>query len=77
MYVKDKINPNIIPYLDEISDKLFSNQATVMIGAGFSKNAIPSGYSEKTFLDWKELGNEFYKKLNGCYPSESEKNVHA
>lgn len=73
MYVKDKINPNIIPYLDEISDKLFSNQATVMIGAGFSKNAIPSGYSEKTFLDWKELGNEFYKKLNGCYPSESEK----
>lgn len=72
MSVKDKINSNIIPYLDEIANRLFANQAAIMVGAGFSKNAIPSGFSEKRFLDWNELGNEFYKKLNGCYPTKTE-----
>ena len=52
-------------YLDEISERLFTNHAAVMVGAGFSKNAIPNSAICKKFSDWNELGNVFYEKLYG------------
>ena len=55
-------------FLDEIANRLFTNHAAVMVGAGFSKNAISNGTSCKKFPDWNELGNLFYDKL---YEKES------
>jgi hypothetical protein len=62
---KYNINLDIKPYLDDIADKLWSqpSHATIMVGAGFSKNA--SG----DFPDWNELGDVFYKKIYGEVPT--------
>lgn len=51
--------------LDEIANRLFTNHAAIMIGAGFSKNAISVNPACKKFPDWNELGNIFYDKLYG------------
>ena len=58
------------PYLDEIADRLWSNNAAVMVGAGFSRNAKPVGSTSTSFPDWRELGDKFYKKLHGRPPGE-------
>lgn len=60
------------PYLDEISDRLWSNNAAVMVGAGFSRNAEPMGSSSASFPSWQELGDGFFRKLHGHSPSEDE-----
>ena len=39
----------IKPYLDEIADRLWSHNAAVMVGAGFSRNAKPAGSSSASF----------------------------
>jgi hypothetical protein len=51
-------------YISELADRLFENQATVMIGSGFSKNADSIG-SKPELPSWVDLGEPFYKKLNG------------
>lgn len=53
------ISSDIKPYLDDIADKLWSqpSHATIMVGAGFSKNA------SSDFPDWNDLGDVFYEKL--------------
>ena len=53
----------IKPYLDEIAGRLWSNNAAVMVGAGFSRNANPVGPKSASFPDWQDLGDIFYKKL--------------
>lgn len=63
---------NITAVLDEIAERLWSGHASVMIGAGFSKNAIQNGPNCKPFLSWAELANIFYHKLHGKMPSEKE-----
>ena len=60
-------------YLEEIADRLFTNHAAIMIGAGFSKNAVSSGQQNKTFPDWNELGDAFYGKLYGTDSVAPEK----
>ena len=57
------------PYLNHIADRLWSNNATVMVGAGFSRNAKPIGSTSASFPDWRELGDIFYEKLHGRSPS--------
>lgn len=57
-------------YLNEIADRLSQGRATVMVGAGFSKNAIKIKNTDKQFLSWNELGDLFYEKLNGKKPDE-------
>lgn len=52
-------------FLDTIADRLFTNHAAIMIGAGFSKNAISNNSTSKKFPDWNELGNIFYTELYG------------
>lgn len=65
-------NKDIEVYLEEIAEKLYSGHATLMIGAGFSKNAKPNSPNCKKFSTWDELGCEFYKKVYGKEPSENE-----
>ncbi len=57
-----EISDDIKIYLDEIAERLWSNHAAVMVGAGFSKNSNPA------FLDWNQLGDIFYKKIYGHPP---------
>jgi len=66
MESKYNISSDVIPYLDEIADKLWSqpSHATIMVGAGFSKNASAS------FPDWNALGDVFYKKLYSKEPEQ-------
>lgn len=52
-------------YLEEISEHLRKGRAVVMVGAGFSKNAVKTVATDKRFLDWNELANIFYKKIYG------------
>ena len=58
------------PYLDEIADRLWSGNAAVMVGAGFSRNVKPVGAELKTFPDWHELGDMFFQKLHGHPPND-------
>ncbi len=60
------------PYLDTIADRLVSGHATVMSGAGFSKNAASHG-SRLAFPDWSQLGDRFYQSLHGHPPGPQEK----
>lgn len=63
--MQDKIPDNIKPYLQQIAERLHSDHAAVMIGSGFSKNAVRKVNSSTSLPDWKELGNIFYEKSRG------------
>ncbi|MDA3910479.1 MAG: SIR2 family protein [Bacteroidales bacterium] len=54
--IKDKLN--------YIADKLWSNHAALMVGAGFSKNA-----NEK-FADWDGLSDKMYQDIYGKNPAK-------
>ncbi|MEA5428679.1 SIR2 family protein [Arcicella lustrica] len=70
---KETIPKSVLPYLEEIAHRLYANHAVVMIGAGFSKNAEPNEATHKRFPNWNELGDIFYKKLNGEDNSQNKK----
>lgn len=57
-------------HLNEIAKRLSQGKATVMVGAGFSKNAVKIKNTDKKFLSWNELGDLFYEKLNDQKPNE-------
>lgn len=61
----EKIPNSIQPYLDEIAQCLWSKNASIMIGAGFSMNAKPMFENAKRFPNWQDLGNVFYEKVRG------------
>ena len=67
------INDEIKPYLDEISERLWSGHATVMVGAGFSKNAAPVVGVTNKFPNWDELGEIFFEKVYGKKLSRQDK----
>jgi len=72
-----KENEIVIPqdiriYLSEIAERLWSNHAAVMVGAGFSRNAKKNDPTKKDFPDWDQLGNIFYEKLCGRSPNPKE-----
>ena len=67
------ITPELMQYLKEIASKMKNNRASVMVGAGFSKNADAIVQTDKTFLDWNALGNVFFKKVNGHDPTGDNK----
>ena len=67
----DDARKRVMPYLDDIADRLWSNSAAVMVGAGFSRNAKPVGSTSKSFPKWQELGDTFYRKLHGRSPSDA------
>jgi len=60
-----KIPATIKPYIEEIAQCLWSKNASIMIGAGFSMNAQPHFDNVKKFPNWQELGNVFFRKVRG------------
>ena len=62
------VDDHIKPYLDEISERLLSGHAALMVGSGFSKNAIPKSGATKKFPNWNELGDIFHEKSTGYKP---------
>ncbi len=71
--MNQEIPNDILPHLKEIASRLWSNHASIMIGAGFSKNAIKEKSTTKPFLSWNELGDCFYKKIHGTSPTHEDK----
>ncbi|MDL5246380.1 SIR2 family protein [Leptospira weilii] len=69
-----KVSDDIKPYLNEIAERLWSipGHAAVMIGSGFSKNAKSSKSGNRSFPDWLQLGDIFYKKIHGEYPNNQK-----
>lgn len=65
-----EIPNNIQLYLNEIAEKLSQGRAAVMIGAGFSKNAVQIQSTDKRFLNWNELGDLFYEKIHRKKPDD-------
>jgi len=63
---------NIDTYLTEIAERLWSGHASVMIGAGFSRNAAKNENTSKKFLSWNDLGDIFYEKLHGKKPLDEK-----
>lgn len=66
----DQLNPSISSLLNLIRSYLQANQASVMVGAGFSKNAdFNPGTKMK---DWNELAEDFYSQLYAHAPSNGD-----
>lgn len=63
---KIDVPDSIRPYLNEIAERLWTERAAVMVGAGFSKNA------GNGFPDWNQLGDLFYWKAHGVKPDPSK-----
>jgi len=59
-------------YLDEISERLWSGHAAIMVGAGFSKNAKKGNPTAKDFPDWSQLGNIFFERIYGEKPRRDQ-----
>lgn len=70
--ITKRIPENVRIHIQEIAERMSQGRAVVMVGSGFSKNAKNYRYTEKKFLDWKQLGDIFYKKLYGRLPEEEE-----
>lgn len=58
---KSVLNANVKTRLEHIRKYVFTGQASVMVGAGFSKNGETS--DNAGMKDWNELAKIFYKKL--------------
>jgi hypothetical protein len=65
--LEDKPEDRINSIISELADRLSKDQASVMIGAGFSKNAKSLG-KKTTMPSLLELGEPFYRKLNDSKP---------
>ena len=59
-----KIPDSIHPLINEVAERIWSEKAAVMVGAGFSKNA------SFDFPNWNELGDVFYEKIHGKKPGD-------
>lgn len=53
---------DVLPYLNEIAERLWTNRAAIMVGSGFSKNASAD------YPDWNQLGDIFYERVYGTKP---------
>ena len=71
----DDAPDHIRPYLDEIAGRLWSNNAAVIVGAGFSRNAKPVDSTSPFFPSWQELGDVFYRKLHGRPPGDDARYI--
>ena len=59
-------------YLDIIADHLWDGHASLFVGAGFSKNAIPK-LGAKLPPDWNELGDLFFEKTRHRKPKAKDR----
>ena len=60
-------------YLDLIAEHLSENHAAVLVGAGFSRNAIPIGGTKKKAPLWTDLANSFIDRLS---PDKKSKDIY-
>ncbi len=67
---KYKLNANVKTHLEHIRRFVFTEQASVMVGAGFSKNGKTT--DKAGMKDWNELAKVFYKKLYCQEPTDSD-----
>ena len=67
---KSKLNANVKTRLEHIRRFIFTGQASVMVGAGFSKNGKTT--DKAGMKDWNELAKVFYKKLYCQEPTDSD-----
>ncbi len=72
MDIEIKIPKDLMPYFLEIAKRLWNGKASVIVGAGFSLNAIKKYKSNNIFPDWKKLGDIFYEKIHNEKPTEQE-----
>ncbi|MGL4411170.1 MAG: SIR2 family protein [Bacteroidales bacterium] len=68
-----KIPENINCFVSEIAYRLWNGHASIMIGAGFSKNAKKTSSTISSIPTWNELGDIFYEKLHAVKPEERDK----
>jgi hypothetical protein len=61
--MKNSFPSDVQSYLSEIAERLWTSHASIMIGAGFSKNAINTINPTKQPPNWWQLGDIFYEKL--------------
>lgn len=64
---QDNFHETIRAHLEQIAERLWSDRAVVMVGAGFSKNASTA------YPSWFELGDIFFEKAHGRKPETNEK----
>lgn len=67
----ENIPLEIRPYILEISERLWTGHASVMVGAGFSKNAISKDRNKNGLPNWHDLGNIFFEKIHGRLPNRN------
>lgn len=59
-------------YLNDIAERLWNNQASLFVGAGFSKNArLQTG--AKLPPNWDELGDLFFEKSRNRKPNKNDR----
>lgn len=68
--INDKINSSMRMKLNQIRTFLDMRKASVMVGAGFSKNAVMS--EDIRMKDWGELCEDFYTSLYDSKPSDRD-----
>lgn len=68
--IDNKISSSYRMKLEQIRRFLSQGKASVMVGAGFSKNAEIS--EESRMKDWGELCEDFHKELFGNNPTERD-----
>jgi hypothetical protein len=64
---QDNVPETIRAHLAHIAERLWSDRAVVMVGAGFSKNASTA------YPSWFELGDILFEKAHGRKPETNEK----
>ena len=63
------IPANLHPYLEDIAKRLYSKHAAIMVGSGFSRNAVHPNSDHQKPPDWTDLGDMFYTALYGATSS--------
>jgi hypothetical protein len=58
-----EVPPEVARYVHIIRTALWRNNAAVMIGSGFSRNAIPIAAKARPFPLWNDLTNKFFDDL--------------
>ena len=59
--IKESMPSSIVMAMEHIRRYLIDGKASVMVGAGFSKNAVKPDFVE--MKDWNSLGKTFFRLL--------------
>lgn len=68
--IKESMPSSIVMAMEHIRRYLVDGKASVMVGAGFSKNAVKPDYVE--MKDWNSLGKVFFRLLYSHDPKPTE-----